>query len=418
MAGFLAELNRAAKIVAREHERATREAERERKAAVRRAEQAQKAEERAAKQFERAQQADRKRLEKEAKEAHIAAMMAEVDRRNLELSGIYEEIDSLLGATLDVDDYVDLELLRVEVEHPLFDRPDLESPVPLPEPLPDAPKPVFKVPPPPTGIYRMFAGKKHSKAVDDATARHEEAIAQWSNSLAQLALDRTAATEKHHRAEAQRLADLEVELERYGKECAAREAEAAERNAAVDKLISDLGYGTGEAVQEYVSIVLANSVYPDHFPVTHDFSFEPTSAELRLRVLVPPPERISNIKAYKYTKSSDEITTTHLSQKACKDRYLDAIHHVALRSIHEVFEADRRGLIQTVSLEVGTETLHPATGQSTYIPFVAVGSERAAFLEFDLSAIVPSATLAHLGAALSKNPYGLVAAEPKGVRRS
>lgn len=51
---------------------------------------------------------------------------------------------------------------------------------------------------------------------------------------------------------------------------------------AVDKLIADLGYGTTEAVQEYVAIVLANSVYPDHFPVTHDFSFEPASAELQL----------------------------------------------------------------------------------------------------------------------------------------
>src|SRR5665811_1864317 len=138
-----------------------------------------------------------------------------------------------------------------------------------------------------------------------------------------------------------------------------------------DKLIADLGYGVVDAVQEYVSIVLSNSVYPDDFLVEHDFEFDAATAELRLRVLVPGPDRLSTTSAYKYTKSSDEITAASLSQKACKDRYASAVHQVALRSMHEVFEADRRGLIKTISLEVGTETIDPATGREGYIPFVA-----------------------------------------------
>jgi restriction system protein len=241
---------------------------------------------------------------------------------------------------------------------------------------------------------------------------------EWREKIAQLESARKSAIQEHKRAEARRLKELEVAKERYAKECAAREAEAASMNAEIDKFIADLGYGTVEAVQKYVEIVLANSTYPDHFPITHDFSFAPATAELKLKVLVPPPEELSSIKAYKYTKTSDEISSTTLSQKAQKDRYQGAVHQVALRSIHEVFEADRRELIQTISLEVGTETLHPATGLEAFIPFVAVACERAAFQEFDLSAIVPLATLEHLGAALSKNPFGLVAADTKGVRRT
>ncbi len=86
--------------------------------------------------------------------------------------------------------------------------------------------------------------------------------------------------------------------------------------------------------------------------------------------------------------------------------------------MHEIFEADRRGLIKTISLEVGTNTIDPATGRRGYILFVAVGSERKSFLELDLSNVVPTATLAHLGASVSKNPFGLVATEASGVRRS
>jgi restriction system protein len=90
---------------------------------------------------------------------------------------------------------------------------------------------------------------------------------------------------------------------------------------------------------------------------------------------------------------------------------------VALRSLHEVFEADRRGLIKTISLEIGTNTTDPATGKYIYLPFVAVGAEREAFLEFDLAAVVPAATLSHLGAAVSRDPYNLAPADVTGIRR-
>jgi restriction system protein len=411
MADFLTEMMRAANKVAKAQAQAARQAERERAAAERKAEQA-------LKQLERARETERKRSEKEAKEAHVAAKMAEVDELNRELEEKYEEIDGLLSATLEVDDYVDLDALRVQIEHPPFDRVDLESPVSPSEVPPDPPEPLYIEPPPPAKIDRLLGGKRQEKALEKAKARHEAALEEWRKRIAQLELERKSALEEHRRAEAKRLQELKVEKERYTKECAAREAEAASMNAEIDKFIADLGYGTVEAVQRYIAIVLENSVYPEHFPVTHDFSFEPATAELKLRVLVPPPENLASIKAYKYTKTSDEISSTNLSQKAQKDRYAGAMHQVALRSIHEVFEADRRELIHTISLEVGTETLHPATGLEAFIPFVAVGCERSAFQEFDLSAIVPLATLEHLGAALSKNPFGLVAADTKGVRRT
>ena len=219
------------------------------------------------------------------------------------------------------------------------------------------------------------------------------------------------------RDEARRLDALKSELERYSKECVARESEAAESNGRLDNLITNLSYGTADAIKEYLSIVLSNSVYPDHYQVAHEFEFDPSTAELSLRVLVPGPGDIPEIKSYKYTKATDEIASTSLSQRECRDRYADAIHQVTLRSFHEVFESDRRGLIKTISLEVGTNTIDPAIGQHTYLPFVIAAAERESFLTFNLSAIVPALTLRRLGAAVSKNPYNLVAAERSGVRR-
>lgn len=416
--GFFAELQRQNEIAARKKAKRAREAERANNAAIRAAEKARKDRERAAARTVRANAAEQKRLEKEAREAHISEMEAEVEKLNVELAEGYEEIDTLLAATLQVDDYLDLTTLRTEAEHPPFDRADLEVPITPPRPIPDPPKPVFTSPPAPKGLAGLLGKKKHEAAVAAATQAHQNALQEWPNEVKQAESARQAATQQHAEMEAKRVAELESERSHYQDECAAREAVVAEQNSAIEELITNLGYGTVDAVEEYVSLIFSRSVYPVQFPVEHDFEFDAKTAELRLRVLVPSPDKVPTTKAYKYTKSTDEITSSELSKKACKDRYAGAIMQSALRSLHEVFEADRRGLINTISLEVGTETIDPATGRETYILFLAVGAERDSFLALDLANVVPDATLSHLGAAASKNPYDLVAADSAGIRKS
>jgi restriction system protein len=416
--GFFAELQHQARVAERERERQARESYRRQVEAERAAERARKDNQRLQTQYARAKEADRKRLEKEQRDAHFAAKEAEAAQKNEELGEIYEELDSLLASTLAVDDYVNLESLRVKVAHPPFDRADLEKPLPAPASPARPPEPALVLPTAPTGLASLFGKRKHAEAVAQAKQRHQQAVQAWRTECAEAEKRVQKAIELHARAEAQRLESLRRERERYAKECAAREQEAIKRNQHLDELIANLGYGTPEAIQEYVSIVLANSAYPDHFPVEHEFTYDLAMAELDLRVLVPKPAAVPTVKSYKYNKSNDEFATSMLSQKECKERYANAICQVALRSFHEVFESDRRGLIRTIALEVGANTIDPATGRPTYVPFVIAAAERESFLEFDLSAVVPALTLERLGAAISKNPYGLAPAQRAGVRKS
>lgn len=110
--GFFAGLQRAARAAARENERRARKSAREHAALTRRMEQARKAESRAQAQLAKADAAHRKLREKEAQEAHVEAMLADVEERNQQLAEVYEDIDTLLEATLSRDDYVDLNTLR------------------------------------------------------------------------------------------------------------------------------------------------------------------------------------------------------------------------------------------------------------------------------------------------------------------
>ena len=409
--GFFAEMQHQARLA----EQRQRAAAREQAAAARRAEQARNAQQRASMALQRASEADRKRLAKEAADAHAAARQAEVEQLNAELAATYDEVDSLLQTTLEVDDFVDLGSLRQTAEHPPFDR-RLETPIPTPEPLVDPPAPTFQPPAAPTGLFGRK--KKLAEAQAQAEAEHAEVYASWERHMQQLPGRRRRLADQHAALEQERQRALAEARAKYQSECANREAEVAQHNASIDQLISDLSYGAVDAVHEYVGIVLANSVYPDNFTVEHEAHFDPGSAELALRVLIPGPSLIPTTKSYKYVKANDEITTAPLSQKDSKDRYAGVVHQVALRTLHEIFEADRRGLIQSISLEVGTQTINPATGKETYVPFAAVSTSREAFSQIDLSAVVPAATLEHLGAAVSKNPLGLVPANGSGVRHS
>jgi len=401
---------------ARVAEQRQRAAVRRHETHVRQVEQAQRAAERAQLAAVRASEADRKRLEKEASAAHVAAMQAEVDQRNADLRDQYAEIDGLLSATLDVDDFVDLEKLRVLVGHPPFPRVDLRVPLRAPAEIPDPPLPVRYAPEEPVGMF----GKKRKMAEAQAAseARYAADYYVWQAAAAAVPQQRAAQEQAYATAEQQRRARLAFEESKYAQECEARESTAAQQNAELDQLITGLGYGTVEAVQEYVGIVMANSVYPEWFPVETSATFDPETAELSLRVIIPGPDQVPTTKTYRYVKASDEIAASPLAAKDLKDRYAGIVHNVALRSIHEVYEADRRGLIHGVSLELGTETINPATGRETYVQFLAVAVSRDEFLKLDLTAVVPAATLDHLRAVVSKNPYGLAAVDGGGVRRA
>jgi restriction system protein len=417
--GFLAELQRQAQLEAKRRQQSAKQLAQAHNAALRHAEQAMRQAERAQVQVSRAAAADARAAEREAQRLHVEAREAEVAARNAQLADEYEQIDGILSATLEFDDYVDLQRLKRQAEHPPFDTGALAFPSPQPPPLESPPEPVFVAPDgEPKGLSGVFGGKKkYSELLAQAQAEFGRVHQVWQAEVAALPAREAARRDDCQRVEQQRQDRVRELRAVYDAECRQREADVAESNAAIDQLVANLGYEVEDAVQEYVSIVLGNSVYPDCFAVEHDFEFDSDHRELTLKVTVPSPTDVPSVREYKYVKAKDEIVETALPQKEQKDRYANAVAQVALRSLHEIFEADRAARIQTIALTVVTSAIDAATGRLTETPLIAVASDRPTFEVLNLSNVVPAATLAHLKANVSKNPFGLVAIDlSKGVR--
>lgn len=150
--GFFAEMAHQAAVADRNRQRATA-------AAVKEQARRQREAERLGAQAERSNKRETVMQEKEMRQLHMAAQEAEVERLNGELALHLADIDNVLSATLEVDDFVDLERLRQVVEHPPFESRYL-TPVPALVPIAAPPEPVFVEPEPARGVGAMFGGKK------------------------------------------------------------------------------------------------------------------------------------------------------------------------------------------------------------------------------------------------------------------
>ena len=414
--GLFAELQRASAQAARQQQRAHSAAYRAQQQAQREAERSARQAERYAAQAARADAKAQAAADKEAKRLYIEAREAEVASMNEDLKVTLDDIDNILAATLGVDDYVDLEALRQVPEHPEFESAHV-TPTPKPAPLQAPPEPVFVEPEAPKGLSGVFGKKKHQQAVEAARDEFNAAHAAWQAEASAIPMRQLEQLSAHKQAEAHREAKLAADRAAYDAECAQREAEVAEQNRELDSLIEGWTAGRSDAVEEYVSIVLGDSVYPEGVEPGYDYRYDSAGKELTITVEVSSPEQVPTVGAFKYVKASDKISEKAQTQKEQKDRYNAFVANVALRTLHEVFEADRLRHVASISLTAGVTGINPATGQSGFTPLVAAAVSRETFESIHLANVIPAETLKHFNAVVSKNAHGLVAIDTsRGVR--
>ncbi|GAA2571848.1 restriction endonuclease [Winogradskya consettensis] len=329
--------------------------------------------------------ADRRR---EHRRLYAEARTADAAAANADLRARLTDLDTLLLSTLDVDDHIDLDRFKKPIKVQPFD------PGPLGRPVPEPSWPSYE-PPEPRGVGKILGGERlHAQQVTAARRAFEQAKAQWAER-----------EQRRERQLAARLAQYEDHKQRH-------EAKLLAYNAEVDRFAKAFASADPESVVEYFAMVLGNSVYPDDFPQHFRLAYLPKQQHLLIEYHLPPVEVVPVIKDYRYDRVRDDLLATPRDENEIRRRYAEIIAMVALRTVHEVVEADRGGLVGKVLFNGIVDTIDRRTGQFVRPCLVSVATDRDTFAAIKLRRVDPVACLKHLQGDLSGTPDQLDGVRP------
>lgn len=340
---------------------------------------------REAKHLERQRLDEQKQHQKQAAQAQ----QAEVIAKNAELHEYIQTLESLLQETLEVDDFIAFETLKESSAAPRFDPGALGVAVP---------PPVWEsfAPQEPTGIGKMMRGAKanYEQQVAEARLRYESAVRDRALQEEQRT-KALAEAQEQHRTE---VANLQTATERQHLE--------------IDVLKSRFEANDPQAIVHYFTMVLEASSYPEPFPRHFRMAYVPESRQLVLEYELPSFDVIPDVAEYRFLKTKGEITTKVRPMGQRKTLYALVVSQVAVRALHEIFEADRGSRVETVVFNGYVTTTDKATGKEVQPHLVTVRTTRDSFMEIDLSRIDPEACLKGLKASVSRNPAELAPVRP------
>jgi restriction system protein len=332
----------------------------------------------------------------EQKARYLADRTEEVAERNRSVADRLTELESVLQQTLSVNDRIDFDSLLTREDYQPFRPPkDVAAPAPPPQQrvadLHIAPL---------NFVARLFK----SKRVERQTALQERQQAEYD---AAFAAD-TARYEREELARRQRLSELLSEYERDRETFLLK---VAEENEGITKFKAAYLDGDAEAIEAYCGLVLDRSEYPDGFPDEHTVDYKKGSRRLIVRMQVPSASLIPEIAEYRYVKSSDTVSEKRRSATETKRLHVALLAQIALRSVHEQFEADQRDWIDTVRFAGYLKAIDAVRGgawRPTVIQFVIQKSE---FVPIRLGQVNATLCAKDLGARFAKALDGTASLE-------
>jgi restriction system protein len=386
--GFVGVMN----AIARDAARAARHAEAARRQQIREQERAARSAQREMTRLTKQAERDAKQAEKEARAAYFESRVEEVNDLNAELGDSLAELDNLLSHTLTVDDTISFDSLRIKEEYPPFVPPReymREPPAPQREQFTSNLRP-------PGTFARLMPGamKRYEEALKEAESRFE------------------AAQREYQAAAQKRRAYIESLCLKHEEERDAYLEKTRQRNQEVNELETAYRSGDPATVATYNMMVLERSEYPEGFPQQFRVAYNPDSKELIIDYELPGPEIVPEVLEYKYVKSGDRIDAKPRKGADIKSIYQEVVASIALRTIHEVFEADQNNHLDSVVFNGAVETVDRSTGRDERKYLISVRTTKERFNQLNLSRIDKRECLRNLGAQVSPAPTEMQTVKP------
>jgi len=161
------------------------------------------------------------------------------------------------------------------------------------------------------------------------------------------------------------------------------------------------------AISDYCEMVLANSEYPDYFPQEWELDYHADTRILIIDYSLPDIDSLPTTKEVKYIISRDEFTETSISSAALNKLYDGVLYQIALRTIHELYEADVVKALDSIVFNGWVDSIDKATGQNTNACIMSIQASKDEFLAINLERVDPKACFKQLKGVGSSKLHGL-----------
>jgi restriction system protein len=184
------------------------------------------------------------------------------------------------------------------------------------------------------------------------------------------------------------------------------------QHAEIDNFQQELSAGSPSAVVNYFTLAVEASDYPEGFPQHAKIAYVPESKQLVIEYDLPLFDVIPEVGLYKYAKAKDEVTETARPLAQRKALYSSVVAQITLRTLYELFKADRMGHVDIIVFNGYVTSIDKGTGRPVRTCLITVRTNRDIFMQLDLSKVDPLACLNVLNASVSKSPTELAPVRP------
>jgi len=307
-----------------------------------------------------------------------------------------DELESTLKYTLSVDDAIDWSLLLNKKPFPK-QKPHKPKPVLIP----NEPKKSDQKYLPRIGFFdKIFTGSRKRKE-DEANALFLNDHSSWVKKRKSIESQNNESEQKHAK-----------DVEAWEREKSDYEKKQQANNTLINEKKEQYLNKKAGAITDYCDMVLSNSIYPDYFPQEWDIEYQQETQILIIDYSLPDIESIPTLKSVKYVISRDEFSESYLSAAALNKLYDDLLYQIALRTIHELYEADVVDALKSIVFNGWVDSVDKATGQNANSCIMSLQATKDEFLSINLEKVDPKACFKQLKGVGSSKLHGLSPVAP------
>jgi restriction system protein len=367
-----------------------------------------------------------KLCEKKKSQADKEASLNIAQERTRDAQEKQKQIEDLLIYALNIDDTVNWDSLKdtkeFKVPNPKYileRRLSIIAP-PVPPTFRELPKePDFGLYKPQLSLVDKIFKPLKKKKIKQAETLYQEAMDAWKKSIDETNSFNSNLKEQHE----QKLKEVEEQKKTVIKHFDAlekdweREKEAyndsqKEHNETTEKLKENYFHKNAEAIIKYCEMVLNNSQYPETFPKDFDLDYNSDSKLLIVEYVLPAPEDLPTLTDVKYIATKKELKESFLSETQLSKIYDSAIYKITLRTLHELFEADKAEALEEIIFNGWVNAINKATGKKVTNCIVTIRARKAEFNEIELSNVDPKTCFTNLKGIGNSKLTSITAVQP------